>query len=139
MYKDNLDVLKNGSEVVHHYFHVAYADDHVTILALNVELGTSRETINALIETVVRTCRGLLAEATIAAGCGVNEAKSEVVLPPKYQLDSVVSKTELVWLGYSLKLTDDLAYVHRHENASQGEKVSRNGQIGVPIHQVRIC
>ena len=47
-------------------------------------------------------------EATIAAGCGINEAKSELVLPPKYQNEELNSKTELVWLGYSLKLTDDL-------------------------------
>ena len=38
-------------------------------------------------------------------GCGINRAKSEVVIAGKWDIEG--SKTEFVWLGYSLEITDD--------------------------------
>ena len=60
------------------------------------------------IKTVARICRELLDKSTKAVGCGINPDKSELIVPARYcDPNDPELKTEFVWLGYSLKVSDD--------------------------------
>ena len=65
-------------------------------------------------------CRELLDVATKSVGCGINRAKSEVLLADKWTCEHVKSKTEFVWLGYSLKIDNQgyLTFTETRMNSS---------------------
>ena len=107
MYKKELDCLKDGCDSVVDYKHVAYADDHLTILAIKIPKKLSTTNRLNVTETLAMHCRSQLDLATRATGCGINATKSEVILPKNAANDDIASKIEFVWLGYSLKLTAD--------------------------------
>ena len=98
----------NKTKCLHAFFHVAYADDHVTIMVLKVKKSECVTKTKGRINAVAGICRDLLDRATKAVGCGINPDKSELIVPPRYcDGDATGSKVEFVWLGYSLKVTDD--------------------------------
>ena len=106
MYKDELDKLFNGDiEFLLEYKHVAYADDHLTIVILSIPLEWSAETVRDITTETALSCRNLLDLATRALGCGINRKKSEVLLPSEWSNAEISSNDEFVWLGYSLQLT----------------------------------
>jgi len=84
IYKDELRKLKDGTAVVDDFFHVAYADDHVTIIILKFKKKHGQRYIRKVLGVIISTCRNALDLATIAVGCGINAAKSEVLLRSKY-------------------------------------------------------
>ena len=65
-------------------------------------------------------CRELLDVATKSVGCGINRAKSEVLLAEKWACERVESKVEFVWLGYSLKIDNQgfLTFTETRMNSS---------------------
>ena len=75
-------------------------------MVIAVDKNLCNAKVSALIDALAGACRTLLDEATRAAGCGINRAKSEIVLAAKWRATD--SKNEFVWLGYSLELTNDL-------------------------------
>ena len=107
MFKDGLTELKNNAEVVDSFFHVAYADDHVTVVVLKVKKDSSSQLIGEVINLITTEIRNMLDLATKAAGCGINPDKSELVMPQKYTYSTNLAKDEFVWLGYSLKITNE--------------------------------
>ena len=107
MYIDGIENLMSQTEAVESYFHVAYADDHVTVVVLKVKKSTESSIIGELISLIANETRGMLDLATRAAGCGINPDKSELVVPTKYTSSCDLAKDEFVWLGYSLKINSD--------------------------------
>ena len=107
MYKDKLNELMEVVPMVVDYKHVAYADDHVTILAIKVKAGTNPETITYNLGLIIDTCRSLLDQATTAGGCGINLSKSEVLVPPQYADADKFVKPELTWLGFTFAIGED--------------------------------
>ena len=88
-------------------FHIAYADDHVTIITILLPNDIDPDDLARIVVDIIKCTRSLLDHATKTVGCGINQAKSEVVLPESLTIEAVNSKTEITWLGYSLKMTDD--------------------------------
>ena len=108
MYKDALDHATG--DVIIDYKHVAYADDHLTIVGLAVPAEINDESLAELSRLVILTIRELIDSATRAAGCSINLTKSEVVLGDPCLISGLTdlgAKTEFTWLGYSLKLAAD--------------------------------
>ena len=117
IYKDNLDALKADPELsdfIHSYKHVAYADDHLTVLVLSLPRSFNDDLIKRFTSEVVGMCRDLLDSATVAVGCSINREKSEVVIADEWANSDVSSKSEFVWLGYGLKMTCDLRLMFTH-------------------------
>ena len=111
MYKDGLENLRTKSECIESFFHIAYADDHVTVITLKIKRDSSMELIARLIKLISSEARNMLDLATKAAGCGINPDKSELVVPTKYAECCELAKDEFVWLGYSLKITNECKLV----------------------------
>ena len=108
LYKNSLKLLVEKCEFIDSTFHIAYADDHITVVGLLVDKDMPIPEIQALILDVSDTCRDLLDQATKDIGCGINVKKSEMVVPAKYADTEKLLKCDFIWLGYSLHLTDDL-------------------------------
>ena len=85
MYKDALTSLKNQTKVVDSFKHIAYADDHITIVVIKVQINTQNSKINKIIKLIADKCRSLLDLATRAAGCGINPDKSELIVAARYK------------------------------------------------------
>ena len=105
MYKDTLDSAVGG--VITEYKHVAYADDHLTVLGLAVPEDASHEATADLVRAVTLGIRDALDTATRCAGCSINLTKSEVILADTSLAADLGAKAEFTWLGYSLKITVD--------------------------------
>ena len=105
MYTNTLDRAVGGT--ILEYKHVAYADDHLTVVGLAVPGEASHEMISALVRGVVLGIRDALDTATRSAGCCLNLTKSEVILADPSMATDLGAKTEFTWLGYSLKITQD--------------------------------
>ena len=56
---------------------------------------------------IIETYRSLLDQATVAGGCGINMTKSEVLVPPQYELADDYVKDVLTWLAFTFKITED--------------------------------
>ena len=95
------------------YTHVSYADDHVTVAALRIGRTWTGTEIDMRIKKAAILCRNILDAATRACGCSVIQKKSEILIDDKtlgkVGMDSWTTKnakTEMVWLGHSLKISD---------------------------------
>jgi len=72
------------------------------------------------VQYIVETSRKLMDNATKTAGCGLNHKKSEVLMPNVWWSDSGKEfKEELVWLGFSFGITEDL-YIQFTETKIRG-------------------
>ena len=72
---------------VHDVFHVSYADDHLSIVTIMVDkVFDNEETVTKKIEYSALLLRNLLDSATKAVGCGINRAKSEIIICEKYKI-----------------------------------------------------
>ena len=75
IYKNSLKVVTKEFEFIESFFHVAYADDHITVVGLLVDENLQTTEIQELILEVSDTCRCLLDNATKDVGCGINLKK----------------------------------------------------------------
>ena len=82
----------------------------MTIIALVIdEEHDDDDSIAEIVQYVVETSRKLMDWATKTTGCGINAKKSEVLLPRVWWSNSGKEfKEEIVWLGYSFGISDDL-------------------------------
>ena len=109
IYKNSLREIEKEFDFIESTYHIAYADDHITIVGLIVDVGTPVDQIQHYILKVSDTCRYLLDQATKDAGCAINSKKSEIVVPKLYANPDLSLKSEFVWLGYSFQLSDVLS------------------------------
>ena len=105
LYTNDVEDFLETIDFVRSLAHVSYADDHLTAVMLKFPLGTSKDTIKQKIVVLTLKCRSLLNTATRDVGCGINELKSEVIVPEEYQDAELKSKSVFTWLGYSLYIT----------------------------------
>ncbi len=57
MYKDKLEQLKEQAEFIYKYFHIAYADNHSTVITIKVSIDDSKEDTDYRIDIMVELCR----------------------------------------------------------------------------------
>ena len=76
LYKNSLNLLVTKYSHIHGYKHIAYADDHLTVVALVYRVDEVSSRIKTDIANVALTCRLLLDSATKDTGCGINAANS---------------------------------------------------------------
>ena len=114
IYKDGLVNLIIKNEFLDRIHHVAYADDHVSILSFVFDVDECDDFIYEIISITVTDARNLLDFATKSVGCGVNMKKSETLVSNKWILvaERWVNakekfKQEVTWLGYSLTIDDN--------------------------------
>lgn len=122
MYKNSLEILIENSEGIVCISHVAYADDHITIITFAVPENYTTSQVGRRMSELFSATRKLLCDATKQMGCGVNPLKSENVVPPEFVdfIDlnlnsnekrvtdsSYFGKSLFKWLGYWLNLTAD--------------------------------
>ena len=97
------------------FFHIAYADDHLTILAVRIEKikGTRVEKVDILmkniknINDIISTTRFALKQAIEMMGSTINPLKTEIILSPSLAHFARLAKTEFKWLGYTFLLDHD--------------------------------
>lgn len=86
---------------------VAYADDHVTVVAILVRKSVMLSVKRELIFKQIWTMRCLIKDATIDMGCDVEPSKSETIFSTQVLEHATVDsrfKTTFKWLGYWLEL-----------------------------------
>ena len=104
-------VEDKGNSIVD-FFHVSYADDHLTILKLEVPDSMTEKEVCIEIRQALTLSRELIIQATTRLGCGVNPAKSENIIPVRFHeafkkyLPNFEIKQTYKWLGYHLTLTN---------------------------------
>ena len=104
LYLNSTTGFKNQAWV-HDVFHVSYADDHLTCVAIIIDdVVDDSQAIKLKTKQAALLLRELFDCATREVGCGINRAKSEVILAKEYENEEIESKDEFVWLGYSLRL-----------------------------------
>lgn len=64
--------------------HVSYADDHLTIITLIIEIEASDQETADRMSKILDTTRKLFQDATVEIGCGINPLKSENIVPQKF-------------------------------------------------------
>lgn len=85
----------------------AYADDHVTVVAISVRKGIAFSVKRELVFKQIWSMRCLIKDATIDMGCDVEPSKSETIFSTQVLEHSTVDyrfKTMFKWLGYWLEL-----------------------------------
>ena len=115
LYVNCFEIVKNGDPSIVGISHVAYADDHLTIITFMVSVNRSNFYIGLKIAQICDCLVEMFMAATEQIGCGVNPLKSETIAPKAYvPFISLVNKTEkepsnsFKWLGYFLFISDDL-------------------------------
>lgn len=116
LYVDCLANLVAKTEYIEKIDHVAYADDHLTILLLKIyDTETEAETAGKIKRTLAMT-RDLLFKATTLIGCSINPKKSENIIEESLHagISEIETETEdkkkfkvkyrFKWLGYFLCL-----------------------------------
>ena len=121
LYKTLLNRLKTSHELgcALEYSHGSYADDHFTPIMVKIKKNESKDKIVEIIMRVLTTVRLTIKCATEALGCGVNEKKSENIVPKFLHEafedfndgledeDKFAVKSSFKWLGQWLILHDD--------------------------------
>ena len=105
LYTNDVEDFIDKVDFIRSLTHVSYADDHLTAMLLKFPLGTDKNVIKEKITEITMTCRSFLDTATRDVGCGINELKSEVIVPDEYTDSELKSKSGFTWLGYSLHLS----------------------------------
>ena len=95
--------------------HIAYADDHMTIFSILVEVTDSNEKIGRRLSRIFDMLRYLLKSATSTLGSDINPKKSEsIVLSHLAPFITLKEKTDkdpsnaFKWLGYHLFINDQM-------------------------------
>ena len=108
IYKDTITAnIAHESSIVDDFMHVAYADDHLTVVLLKFPDDVCASAMSTAIDDTARLFRGILDCATRCVGCSINAAKSEVLVADPDSTCNMEAKNEFTWLGYSLRLTKD--------------------------------
>ena len=112
LYTNSLHDLVEFNKEIYSFKHVAFSDDHLTIIALKIRIGTRPEVVKKILSKIGATCRNMLKSATESIGCGVNEAKSEIIVMEKFADPKIkgieqILKSNFIWLGQSLLLSND--------------------------------
>ena len=114
LYENGLDNLVLENEFLDECFHAAYSDDHVTVLSFVFNEMEDENFIHDIMMFTVSEARNLLDTATKSVGCGINRAKSEILVSNKWILVQQrwtdaheTFQEEVTWLGYSMKIDDD--------------------------------
>ena len=110
-YSDRLQSLCDELDYVRSINFTSFADDKKTQAVLMFSKNETTESIKVKIAEFALKCRQLLKTSTQELGCRIADTKSEVVLPAVWQVESVQSKIDYVWLGYSLRLLENMHLV----------------------------
>ena len=119
LYRNNLEVLIEQAEEVVMVDHVSYADDHLTIVIIRIEIEKEEDQIAIILAKFLILVRDLLEDATKQIGSAINPSKSEnvvtedleervevtLILMGKNSPDKPTSCT-FKWLGYFLTLKE---------------------------------
>ena len=84
MYKEQLGDLIAQQPTIVDYFHIAYADGHVTVIVIKVHKDTCHRDMVDDINAITELIRDLLDNASKDAGCGINPSKQKPVIPPAF-------------------------------------------------------
>ena len=111
-YKRCLDSLVNAHGELHSSGTIAYADDHVTVIAIITKIDAPDIEITRIARKALLSSRHLLGDSTIKLGCKIHPTKSENVIPKKFHSNLVEfsgfkMQRSFKWLGYKLNLTDE--------------------------------
>ena len=119
LYKNNLETLMEEFEEVVSYDHVAYADDHLTVIVIRVPAEEEIEEISVTLAKFLIMVRDLLGDATKQIGSAINPSKSENVVTSDLQeeVEYVLflrgrnspdkpTSESFKWLGYVLCLKE---------------------------------
>jgi len=119
LYTNGLEDFAATCDFLRSIGHTSYADDHKTYAILKFSPEASDDEIREKISFFALNCRQLLNTSTRDVGCGINLAKSEVILPPSWQVEGIKSKSCYTWLGYSLKLSDSMHLCFTDDRANE--------------------
>ena len=103
LYTNSLADLVARSAVLKDFWHFSYADDHLTILLVEIEEDSFDNALE--INQIIQETRSLLDRSCVAIGAALNWDKSEVVVDKKWAPWILAAKSEFVWLGYSFECT----------------------------------
>lgn len=94
LYVDCLTEIVNKTEYIEKVDHIAYADDHLTILLVKIYNDESEtEAATKIKETLLMT-RRLLFKATTLIGCSINPKKSENIMEDAFHKGILEIETE---------------------------------------------
>ena len=115
MYKNTFPAIQESNKDIIAITHIAYADDHMTIFSIIIEVNKSNDEIGHRLSWIFDLLRSLLKDATCTLGSDINPAKSEsIVLEDLAQHIILTDKTDkdpsnkFKWLGYHLLINDDM-------------------------------
>ena len=106
------DTLNNSNIRVFSHKHIAYADDHITVIVLKVPtaaIENPKKTQVFLdnvytIDKTIDLFRQALMTATETVGSKINPAKTEIIVQPPYANHVTLAQQSFKWLGYTLEL-----------------------------------
>ena len=115
MYKNTFPIIQESNKDIIAITHIAYADDHMTIFSILIEVNKSNDEIGLRLSWIFDLLRSLLKDATCALGSDINPAKSEsIVLHDLAQYIILTDKTDkdpsnsFKWLGYHMLINDNM-------------------------------
>ena len=115
MYKNTFPAIQESNKDIIAITHIAYADDHMTIFSIIVEVNKSNDVIGQRLSWIFDLLRSLLKDATCTVGSDINPAKSEsIVLEELAQYIVLTDKTDkdpsnmFKWLGYHLLINESM-------------------------------
>ena len=106
------DALRHSNIRVFSHKHIAYADDHITVIVLRVptaaldnpkKTGTFLANVQRIDETI-DLYRQALMTATETVGSKINPAKTEIIVQQPYSDHVMLAQQKFKWLGYTLQL-----------------------------------
>ena len=88
------------------YWHFSYADDHLTIILVEVDDETYPSALCLIdLNILIQGIRGALEKSCAKVGAKLNTDKSEVICADDISNKIFLAKNECVWLGFSFKCT----------------------------------
>lgn len=115
-YEEGLERLVQGCGHIFQIDHLSYADDHLTIITIEIDDDMNPYAEAKLIKDTLEATREILFTATTKVGCSINPDKSEGIVDP-YTLKIIAKffpelvkkddekvKNTFKWLGYVLRL-----------------------------------
>lgn len=84
LYKENLELLMDSDQNIICIGHIAYADDHITVVTFVICEDATDSEIGERMCNILSIMRSLLDDATTQLGCGINPLKSENIVPERF-------------------------------------------------------
>lgn len=84
LYMENIELYKDANDDIAAISHIAYADDHITLVTFWVEENADDQDTADRMSEIFWSVRKLLGDATSQLGCGINPLKSENVAPKRF-------------------------------------------------------